>query len=798
MDNKKNILSPNTVLNGKAYQYRIIKDLGQGTFGITYLATTKFVVKGALGNIETEINVAIKEFFMRDINGRSDATVTSGSKGGIYDDYKKKFIREALNLSRLQHPNIIKVIESFEANNTVYYVMEYISGGSLDDYILKNHGLKADEAIRIVKQIGSALTYMHDQGMLHLDLKPSNIMMKDSGEAVLIDFGLSKQYDESGKPESSTKVGAGTPGYAPIEQANYREGKDFPVTMDVYALGATMFKILTGRRAPEASDILNDGFPVYELHDYGIHDNLVAIISKAMSPTKKERYQTIAELVGDCANTSFNASNENEQKFGDYKNNARKVECETEEAVNVEINDLLPIPDYSIKIVMKNPTPGSLSYEFYLSAVCCNTVFIYRNGKKILDEDYYGGIRPEVIDALKQNGFFSKVHWEKESSTAPLTGFYVECSFYYQNREPFVRVVKLANPTYRHLLLDAVQNVLRVEELSKWINMALDGEHSYSKEFIEEYGISMFSFVPDGRFLIYYRGKTYNGDEINIDKFQLLANTASFLDDARFFLHKIDNSINLDTYINSNKKTISTAYNIITYCSEHDFLNIQRTIKKKPFVFGTYRVVQEMQLIPLCFDAFKDAHYSYEYQYQYCEAEFGGGLVEILQSGFIDKKENYYEDAIVKKLSNFEGFAYLTLGAIIQYHIWNKKYQEDTVLLSAMPFDMKAEIWINGRYRDGFSLINTDICLPNIPSKVSETIYDDNCSIVIVFLGKRFSLNVYDLFGYNPKAIEFTVDIDAKTNMKFILEDKKMGKKLSLSFTDLLSYEIENISEDTI
>lgn len=91
---------------------------------------------------------------------------------------------------------------------------------------------------------------MHSNKMLHLDLKPKNIMLDKDGKSYLIDFGLSKQYTETGEPESSTKVGAGTPGHAPIEQANYREGKGFPVTMDIYALGATMFKMLTGQRPP--------------------------------------------------------------------------------------------------------------------------------------------------------------------------------------------------------------------------------------------------------------------------------------------------------------------------------------------------------------------------------------------------------------------------------------------------------------------------------------------------------------------------------------------------------------------
>lgn len=284
-----------TLLRGKSYSYQIQKKLGQGSFGITYLASVQMA--GALGSIDANVKVAIKEFFMRDINGRSDATVTSGSKGGIYDDYKRKFTREALNLSKLQHPNIIKVIESFEANNTVYYVMEYISGGSLDDYIANSNGLEEAEAIKIVKQIGSALSFMHSQGMLHLDLKPSNIMLKDTGDVVLIDFGLSKQYDEKGEPESSTKVGAGTPGYAPIEQANYREGKGFPITMDIYALGGTMFKMLTGIRPPEASDILNDGFPLYELQEHHVSERISASIAKAMAPTKKDRYNSVRSFI---------------------------------------------------------------------------------------------------------------------------------------------------------------------------------------------------------------------------------------------------------------------------------------------------------------------------------------------------------------------------------------------------------------------------------------------------------------------------------------------------------------------
>ena len=283
------------VLEGALYKYKIEKVLGQGSFGITYSANV--LMKGKLGTLDSNMTVAIKEFYMRDINGRDGQTVTSGSKGGLFDEYKKKFEREATNLSKLEHPNIVKVLESFEANGTIYYVMEYIDGVSLDKKIEEKKKLDYKTCIKYAKQIGSALAFMHKEHMLHLDVKPANVMLRNSDEAVLIDFGLSKQYDENGEPESSTKVGGGTPGYAPLEQANYHEGKDFPVVMDVYALGGTMFKMLSGCRPPEASDILNDGFPERDLKLAYVPHQLVSCIKKAMNPTKKNRYQTIASFI---------------------------------------------------------------------------------------------------------------------------------------------------------------------------------------------------------------------------------------------------------------------------------------------------------------------------------------------------------------------------------------------------------------------------------------------------------------------------------------------------------------------
>ena len=292
-----NTLKPGTTLQGKAYRYRIERVLGQGTFGITYLATMRVKVAGVLGDLESTIQVAVKEFFMKDINGRKECSVTASTKDGVYANYKAKFAREAENLSRLRHPHIVRVLEYFEANNTVYYAMEYVDGGSLDARIKQADGLPESESLSLIGQIASAVSYMHAHKMLHLDLKPGNVMLRKDGNAVLIDFGLSKQYDEEGRPETSTSVGSGTPGYAPIEQANYREGKDFPVTMDVYALGATLYKMLTGSTLPEASSILNDGFPCHVLRAKGVSNYVIASIAQAMAPMRKARFQSVDEFL---------------------------------------------------------------------------------------------------------------------------------------------------------------------------------------------------------------------------------------------------------------------------------------------------------------------------------------------------------------------------------------------------------------------------------------------------------------------------------------------------------------------
>ena len=300
-----------TLQGGK---YRIESVLGQGSFGISYLATTRVkmqtAISGSLGRLvqdqEVEIKVCIKEFFMKKVNNRGeDGSSVEGTSNTLYTNYRKRFRKEAENLSRLDHKNIVKVLEVFDENGTTYYVMQFVEGETLDDYIKRQRQghLEDDDAKRVILEVAQALQYMHQKRMLHLDMKPNNIMRGTDGTEYIIDFGLSKQYDEKGEPESSTAIGLGTPGYAPTEQADYIPNGSFPSTIDIYALGATLYKMLTGKTPPSANEVLNNGLPARPAH---VTSSMWNVVEHAMQPRRKDRPQNIAEFLALLDTDSLN------------------------------------------------------------------------------------------------------------------------------------------------------------------------------------------------------------------------------------------------------------------------------------------------------------------------------------------------------------------------------------------------------------------------------------------------------------------------------------------------------------
>ena len=266
-------------------RYKIQAILGQGGYGITYLATQTMLGR----------QVAIKEFFMKDYCGRASGSpeVTLGTDGSreMVLRYREKFKKEAATLARLNHPNIVRVIDMFEENNTYYYVMEYADGPSLSQIIKARVKLPTDEALAMIKQVADAVSYLHQENLCHYDIKPANILTSKKGQVILADFGLAKQYDEQGEETSTTPVGK-SKGFAPPEQ--YRVGgvSDFSPETDIYALAATLYKLLTGITPIES--LSRDDEEI----DFSILPAaLITPIQKAMNLKRKERFHSMEEFM---------------------------------------------------------------------------------------------------------------------------------------------------------------------------------------------------------------------------------------------------------------------------------------------------------------------------------------------------------------------------------------------------------------------------------------------------------------------------------------------------------------------
>lgn len=267
--------------------YRIEGKLGQGGFGITYLAT----------DVALDKHVAIKEFFpntycKRDTSTSRVGVATEGSREFV-TKLKLKFLKEARNIAKLDHPNIVRLHAAFEENDTAYYVMDYIEGTPLSQ-IVKTHGpLDRRKAVEYATLIGNALGYLHKRRINHLDVKPANIMVRRSdGVPVLIDFGLAKQYDCEGQQTTSTPVGF-SQGFAPVEQ--YKPGgvKEFSPASDLYSLAATLYFMLSGRIPPPATDLVDEPLVFPE----SFPSDLKKPIDKAMSASRKSRHATVGEFL---------------------------------------------------------------------------------------------------------------------------------------------------------------------------------------------------------------------------------------------------------------------------------------------------------------------------------------------------------------------------------------------------------------------------------------------------------------------------------------------------------------------
>ncbi len=225
-------------------RYIVGKVLGYGGFGVTYI--------GWDGKLEQK--VAIKEYlpseFSTRMPGQSRVTVFNGEKSEQFQDGLKKFVEEAKHLAKFQNEQgIVKIFDSFEENGTAYIVMEYLDGETLTEYLSREKTIPEDEAVKMMIPVMESLRVVHDAGLLHRDIAPDNIFLTKSGDVKLIDFGASR-YATTSHSRSLTVIIK--PGYSPEEQ--YRSRGDQGPHTDVYAIAATLYKMITGKTPPDAME----------------------------------------------------------------------------------------------------------------------------------------------------------------------------------------------------------------------------------------------------------------------------------------------------------------------------------------------------------------------------------------------------------------------------------------------------------------------------------------------------------------------------------------------------------------
>lgn len=317
------MLQVGTILHGT---YKIESYLASGGFGNTYLAK----------NIEFDETYAIKEFFVKGVCQRdgNSTTISVSNADNInsFEQQREKFKKEARRLRSIGNPHIVKVYDLFEENGTAYYVMDYVDGENLSARLKRTNAPLAESEVRnYLNQILDGLEAIHNEGMFHLDIKPANIMVDSHNVVKLIDFGASKQQSTVGGATMSTGISY-TNGYAPSEQMAQSYDKFGPWT-DFYALGATVYKLLTNQDPPSVSDLSED-----ETEDKhlalpmpNVSEEMKKLVVWMMQVNRLKRPKNVGEIRRILQQPSVATSNNEETKaFSPYQSYVNPVNDDEE------------------------------------------------------------------------------------------------------------------------------------------------------------------------------------------------------------------------------------------------------------------------------------------------------------------------------------------------------------------------------------------------------------------------------------------------------------------------------------
>lgn len=223
-------------------QYRIERQLSLGGFSIVYLAYD-----------EDDNPVAIKEYLPNSLALRSEGDISPHISADNMPAFRygmKCFFEEGRSLAKLMHPNVVRVLNFFRANGTVYMVMQFEHGRTLHQYIQKHKGEVRERFIRAVfTRMLNGLREVHSHKLLHLDIKPSNIYLRTDGTPVLLDFGAARQTLMTDQPYLKPMY---TPGFASPEQ--YGDRESLGPWSDIYSVGASLYACVVGTAPPRADD----------------------------------------------------------------------------------------------------------------------------------------------------------------------------------------------------------------------------------------------------------------------------------------------------------------------------------------------------------------------------------------------------------------------------------------------------------------------------------------------------------------------------------------------------------------
>jgi basic membrane protein A len=269
------MLTSGTILQQN--RYRIEAVLGQGGMGAVYRAW----------HLGLEKYVAIKEMVPQ-----------PGLEEQTLDQLRAQFKREAVILARLDHSNLVRVLDSFEEEGRSYLVMDLVEGENLSDRIQRMGQVSEAEVVRWARELLGALAYCHTQGVFHRDIKPHNIIICADGRAVLVDFGLVKLWDPNDPRTKTVMRGVGTPEYAPPEQYDTQTGHT-DGRSDLYSLGATLYHALSGESPPTVTQrVVNPEVlrPLQQLAP-NLNPQLVTIVMRALELRPADRFQSAEEML---------------------------------------------------------------------------------------------------------------------------------------------------------------------------------------------------------------------------------------------------------------------------------------------------------------------------------------------------------------------------------------------------------------------------------------------------------------------------------------------------------------------